>query len=42
LAAFAAYQSVLWMLADERMHGAEHGDMLRVGRRRPRIGCVFQ
>jgi hypothetical protein len=38
LAAFAAYQSVLWMLADERVHGTEYGDMLRVGRGRPRIG----
>jgi hypothetical protein len=40
LAAFAAYQTVLWMLADERVHGTENGDMLRVGRGRPRIGFV--
>ena len=41
LAAFAAYQSVLWMLADERVHGTENGDMLCVGLRRPRIGFAL-
>jgi hypothetical protein len=41
LAAFAAYQTVLWMLADDGMHGTENGDMLCVGLRRPRIGFVL-
>ena len=41
MAAFAAHQSVLWMLADEGMHGPEHGDMLCVGLRRPRIGFAL-
>ena len=41
MAAFAAYQSVLWVFADEGMHGTENGDMLRVGLRRPRIGFAL-